>query len=496
MVDKPTVSDATQKTAAPVAGHEASNRMLDEVSSRPPAAKPAEKQNEKPNEPTAKPNEVAGKPNEVAGKPNEVAGKPNEVAAKPNETAADAKPAQHQGWGDWIKSGASGAAGTMLHGFEIVADGAKTVTNKVEQGAGNLVNKVEQGAGNLVDKVEQGAGNLVNKVEQGAGNLLNKAETGVKSALNSDAAHYVEQKAENVADIGKTLVVGAGESVWHSAKEIGNTAVAIKDGAVNGAGKTVEWVKEHPYEAIAVGTAVVAVAATGGLAAAPLAAGLASMGAIAGGGIAAVGGSVAGVVEVAGVAVAGMQAIKTAANVYEHGDVGTLWNQENHTKGENDKARTGLKADTGEALVTIGTSLATAGGAALYSKVMGAGARAAEGVVAVGAEKVAGGAEKAIPPKPGEAAVDAVKGVEEVAAGTGAHETAQFLSGLLARVNAIKAHELSEVKEGAQALNEGRKEITEVGKTGKELYEKVHSGADEKDGDHKMVSGQHRPHGA
>lgn len=273
-------------------------------------------------------------------------------------------------------------ATTNSHFIEFSAstrkDGAAAAANDPVPGA----------AKDLASGAAKNGSNRLHKVEAGASNLAHKAENGAAHAVG-DVAAVIAQKAENLGDIGKTLAVGGAEAAWNMAKGIGDGVKAGVMGVAHGFEKSAEWVGQHPYESATIAATVVAVGAleigTAGLATPLVAGGLATAGSAIGSGVAAVGG-IATVAEATGAVLTGYQLGKATADVIAHGDIGTLWNQEKHSATENDKARQGLKADTGEAVATVGTMLIGAG----IAKAFGVAAEGAAG--AAGAEKTVAGA--------------------------------------------------------------------------------------------------------
>jgi hypothetical protein len=140
-------------------------------------------------------------------------------------------------------------------------------------------------------------------------------ELGSAAKKVGDVASTVATKTGNVADIAGLV----GEAAWEGAKDTGK--------AVG------QWVVDHPKTAVAIGVGVLAVAevASLGTATPAVAAGLAALGTVA---------------EVGGtVAAAGMTA-KSVYDVAQHGEIQTLWNQQDHTKDEVDAAKKGFINDT------------------------------------------------------------------------------------------------------------------------------------------------------
>jgi hypothetical protein len=186
---------------------------------------------------------------------------------------------------------------------------------------------------------DEPAGFSVDRSANSAAAILNNGLAIIGSAVQSvedmasDTYSAVSTKAHNVLDIAKTLAVGTGEAASETAHGV---AQAVTAGA--------QWIKEHPNEAIALtaGAAAVIVVeiGTGGLATPVIAAGLNAVGGL----------SLAATA--AGVTIVVYQTTTAADNVFKHGDVGTLFNQETHTLEETTEARERLKKDTGGALFT------------------------------------------------------------------------------------------------------------------------------------------------
>jgi hypothetical protein len=185
--------------------------------------------------------------------------------------------------------------------------------------------------------------------------LVDQKPSSLADAVSDQVAHAAT-KAANLADIGKTLVVGTAEAGWDSLKEAGEVVEAGGKAAARAVESGAAWVSEHPNEAAAIAMAVAAVAvveiSSGGMLTPLL---LAKAGTLGGAAMAAVGG-LGTVAEAAGVVMTGYQAGKAYRNVNAHGDLGILYNQENYAKAEVERARAGLKEDTGTALFYCATT--------------------------------------------------------------------------------------------------------------------------------------------
>ena len=170
--------------------------------------------------------------------------------------------------------------------------------------------------------------------------IVDSAAAALHSVENMASSAYtaVATKTHNIVDIGKTLAAGTGEA-----------AVDAVRGAGHLIGAGAQWARAHPGEAAAVaGIAVVgtvAVVVTDGLAAPFVAPALQAAGGLSIG---------------AGLGLAGTQALEAGIEVSKHGDIGTLYNQEQHTEAENQEARERLKKDTGPTLFTGATIAVTA----------------------------------------------------------------------------------------------------------------------------------------
>lgn len=258
---------------------------------------------------------------------------------------------------------------------------AKHVQHRFQEGTEHAVKEVGKEFGKIEHDVTKGArelGKVANeqlKANAEAGlDLLDKGEKAVEKGITSlerqavvsgeelgraanEAVHVVMTKAKNAGDIGSTI-----------AQSVGVGGQEMLDGLGKATKQGLTTMQEHPVETVVTVVGVGSALALAGVievgsggTATPL---LVAAGTAAVEFVVANGATIGTVATLYGTGVAMNETIKAKEDIDKHGELNTLWNQENHSAAEIQAAKNTLIKDTSKAAfedTAVAVSFATMG---------------------------------------------------------------------------------------------------------------------------------------